>query len=75
MDYGKLFTRAWDIIWKYKFLILLGVLVALSGSGGSGGNQSRYMFEGGDIPWNNMPRFDYGSPFQDMDLSILASLD
>jgi len=74
MDYGKLFTRAWDIIWKYKFLILLGVLVALSGSGGSGGNQSRYMFEGGDIPWNNMPRFDYGSPFQDMDLSILAIL-
>jgi len=74
MDYGKLFTRAWDIIWKYKFLILLGVLVALSGSGGSGGNQSRYMFESGDIPWNNMPRFDYGSPFQDMDLSILAIL-
>ena len=74
MDYGKLFTRAWDIIWKYKFLILLGVLVALSGSSGSGGNQSRYMFEGGDIPWNDMPRFEYGSPFQDMDLSILAIL-
>ena len=74
MDYGKLFTRAWDIIWKYKFLILLGVLVALSGSSGSSGNQSRYLFEGGDIPWNDMPRFDYGSPFQDLDLSILAIL-
>lgn len=74
MDYGKLFTRAWEIIWKYKFLILLGVLVALSGSSGSGGNQSRYMFDGGDLPWNDMPRFDYGSPFQDLDLSILAIL-
>jgi len=74
MDYGKLFTRAWEIIWKFKFLILLGVLVALSGSSGSSGNQSRYMFEGGDIPWNDMPRFDYGSPFQDLDLSILAIL-
>jgi len=74
MDYGKLFTRAWDIIWKYKFLILLGVLVALSGSSGSGGNQSRFLFDSGDMPWNDMPRFDYGSPFQDLDLSILAIL-
>ncbi len=74
MDYGKLFTRAWEIIWKYKFLILLGVLVALSGSSGSGGNQSRFMFDSGEIPWNDMPRFDYGSPFQDLDLSILAIL-
>ncbi len=74
MDYGKLFTRAWDIIWKYKFLILLGVLVALSGSSGSGGSQSRYMFDGGDLPWKDMPRFDYGTPFQNPDLSILAIL-
>jgi hypothetical protein len=36
MDYGKLLSRAWNIIWEHKFLILLGVLVAL-GSGGSGG--------------------------------------
>ncbi len=73
MDYGKLFTRAWDIIWKNKFLILLGVLVALSGSsGGGGGNQSRYVFQDGDMPWNGMPQFDYGAPFQNLDLSILA---
>ena len=74
MDYGKLFTRAWDIIWKYKFLILLGVLVALSGSAGSGGSQSRFAFDSGDMPWNDMPSFDYDSPFQDLDLSILAIL-
>ncbi|HHE70918.1 MAG TPA: hypothetical protein ENL34_01365 [Chloroflexi bacterium] len=39
MDYGKLLTRAWNIIWEHKFLILLGVLVAL-GSAGSGENAS-----------------------------------
>jgi len=72
MDYGNLFTRAWDIIWKNKFLILLGVLAALSGSSGNSGNQSRFMFDGGEIPWNDMPRFDHGLPFQDVDLSILA---
>jgi hypothetical protein len=74
MDFGKLFTRAWDIIWKYKFLILLGVLVALSGSTGSGGNQSRYVFEGGDVPWNEMPRFDYGPSYWNPDFSPLAIL-
>ena len=37
MDYGKLLGRAWNIIWEHKFLILLGVLVAL-GSAGGGGN-------------------------------------
>ena len=36
MDYGKLLRRAWDIVWEHKFLILLGVLVALSDGGGSG---------------------------------------
>lgn len=35
MDYGNILTRAWNIIWTHKYLILLGVLVAL-GSGGGG---------------------------------------
>ncbi len=37
MDYGRLLRRAWDIIWEHKFLILLGVLVALGSAGGGGG--------------------------------------
>jgi hypothetical protein len=38
MDYGALFTRAWNIIWNNKFLWVLGFLVALgSGGGGSSG--------------------------------------
>lgn len=72
MDYGNLFSRAWDIIWKNKFLILLGVLVALGGSSGNGGNQFRYVFQDGNFNWNDMPQYDYGAPFQDLDLSILA---
>jgi hypothetical protein len=36
MDYGRLLNRAWEIIWEHKFLILLGVLVALTSSTGSG---------------------------------------
>lgn len=70
MDYGKLFARAWDIIWEHKFLILLGVLVALS-SGGSG-NQAQYIFSGEDIQWGDMPSFEYGHPFQGLDLPLVA---
>ncbi len=36
MDYGKLLTRAWHIVWTNKWMFVLGFLAAL-GSGGSGG--------------------------------------
>lgn len=36
MDYGKLLNRTWQLVWKHKFLILFGVLVALSSSLGTG---------------------------------------
>jgi hypothetical protein len=36
MDYGTLLSRAWNIIWEHKFLILLGMLVVLSGVGNNG---------------------------------------
>jgi hypothetical protein len=35
MDYGALIRRAWDLVWNNKWLILLGILVAL-------GNAQRY---------------------------------
>ena len=46
MDYRKLLGRAWSIVWEHKFLILLGILVALGSSSGSGsisrGSRSLY---------------------------------
>jgi hypothetical protein len=35
MDYGQLLSRTWNLIWEFKFLILLGVLVALGGGDSS----------------------------------------
>jgi hypothetical protein len=49
MDYGKLLSRAWDIIWKYKFLIILGLLVALSGGLGSGTSSGTNIRFEGDV--------------------------
>lgn len=58
MEYGKLLSRAWDIVWKYKFLIILGILAALAGGFGSGASgSSGATFEGDqphfafDMPW------------------------
>ena len=45
MDYSKLLSRAWNIVWEHKFLILLGVLVTLSGVGGGSGVSSGADFE------------------------------
>ena len=55
MEYGKLLSRAWNIIWEHKFLILLGVLVALGSAGGSGTSGASNVFnqaprEGGPMP-------------------------
>ena len=46
MDYGQLLKRAWDIIWEHKFLILLGVLVALTSGNNSTPTGSGFQFRG-----------------------------
>ncbi len=57
MDNGKLLSRAWNIVWEHKFLILLGVLVTLSGIGGGSGASSSADFEWryGDFPLTPPP--------------------
>jgi hypothetical protein len=60
MDYGSILRRAWDIIWEHKWLILLGVLVALgssSGSSTSGRANVSNMWEEGDFDFD-MPEWD-----------------
>ena len=58
MEYGKLFSRAWDIVWKYKFLIILGILAALAGGFGSGASgSSGATFEG------DQPHFEFDMPW------------
>jgi hypothetical protein len=61
MDFGKLFSRAWDLLRKNIFLILLGVLAVLGGAGSGGSSQLRFAFQGGDFQWQDLPRFDFGS--------------
>jgi len=58
MDFGKVLTRAWEIIWKHKILWLFGLFASCSGQqanmnynfGGGGGGPS-YQFDQGDVPY------------------------
>lgn len=65
MDFGNLFSRAWNICWNNKFLFILGFLAAL-GSGSASTNSSpqfNYTFSGDELPpgWEqNMERFFEG---------------
>jgi hypothetical protein len=62
MDYGRIFSRSWQLVWNNKFLLVLGFLAALgsstSSSGGSG--QANFQFSESDIPpgiEQNLERF------------------
>lgn len=54
MDYGELLQRTWKVVWNNKFLILLGIVVALGTSGpwgrGSGGGGTGYQEPGPSYP-------------------------
>jgi hypothetical protein len=73
MDYGKNLSRAWDLVWKNKFLILLGVLVILGSGSGSGGGQglSASQF---NIRNQQLPRFDVSAPFRSLNLPVFAAV-
>jgi hypothetical protein len=58
MDYGKLLNRAWELVWQHKFLIILGVLVALSsglGTGTSSGTNIRFEADSQDLGFGSVP--------------------
>ena len=56
MDYGALLSRAWNIIWEQKFLILLGMLVVLSGVGNNGAGSVGGLGSGGPRQEFELPR-------------------
>jgi hypothetical protein len=52
MDFGKVLTRSWEIIWKHKALWIFGILASCSGNFNIGGNFS-YRADRRDI--GNLP--------------------
>ncbi len=62
MNYGKLLSDAWNLVWKNKYLILLGMLVVL-GSAGNGGSSQGFSGESGVSGMRGPDRFDLPSLF------------
>jgi hypothetical protein len=71
MDYGRLFTRAWEIIWGHKFLIVLGMLVVLGSAGGAGGTRTSFTNLGGQRPETGAAPFNFQAPFENFSLGGL----
>lgn len=65
MDFSKILTKAWKIIWKHKILWLFGVLAGCgaSGSGGGGGG-------GGGSSASTMFRNGQGNGYEFLDPSF-----
>lgn len=70
MDYTKILTRSFEIVWKHRALWLFGILLALVGGGAGGGG--RLSFPGvpstnggrnGTLPFTppTLPQFDFAA--------------
>jgi hypothetical protein len=57
MDYGRLFSRAWEITWENKYLWVLGFLVALGTGGGGSGGRANFSTGGGPGPGPQIENF------------------
>jgi hypothetical protein len=49
MDFGKLLSRSWEIVWNNKFLFVLGLLAALGSGGGGSGGGGNFNFSDSDF--------------------------
>src|SRR5512138_3355484 len=55
MDFGGILSRAWQIVWRWKVLWILGFLAALGQ--GTGGANSGFSFGSQDFQTGNFPNF------------------
>lgn len=69
MNFGELFKKAWQIIWKHKILWLFGVLAGCGtasyggggGGGGGGGSTSSMQIGRGPGSWEGFPLLEPGT--------------
>jgi hypothetical protein len=53
MDFGKVLTRAWEIIWKHKILWVFGILASCGSQGGNIGGRFNYQMDSSNL--QNLP--------------------
>lgn len=75
MDYGRLFTRAWNILWANLYLILLGIVAGLTSSN-STGSTSSYQTSGSEFDqgMEQMPWFREFDVFSGLAVSFIIGM-
>lgn len=67
MDYGRIISRGWQIVWQNKFMLLLGFLAALAMGGSSGsGSTSNFSFSDDQFASGQLPAFMQEGPIADL---------
>ena len=67
MDFGALLRRAWDLVWNYKWLVLLGIIIALTTGGGSPGTRFSGRGPGYNFDNRDFNNGDFGNGDFDFD--------
>lgn len=62
MNFGKLLARSWEIVWSNKWLILLGMLIALGSSGSTGNSGSSSSSQPTEQPAESVEAPDFSLP-------------
>lgn len=74
MDFGGLLRRALEILTRYPFLILMGVVATLSGGiGGGGGSNTNFNFGNNQQPEFQQPNMPNMDQFQMPDMDQMGS--
>jgi hypothetical protein len=76
MDYTALLTKTWETVWNNKYLIILGVIVALLSGGGGGSPNFNTSFDSSNFG-NQDFQGDFESvpnPFADVDTAAVGAV-
>jgi hypothetical protein len=76
MPYRDLFSKAWKLIWKHKFLVLLGILAVLGPAGTRDGGSQSLSSNLNHIRYQDPTQFDFNfsSPFQNLGIPVFAGI-
>lgn len=75
MEYGKLFSRSADIVWRNKFLIVLGIIAALAGGTINNGGSISADSSGSGQWYNNPGQFqDFQAEFTGLAVGAIIAI-
>jgi hypothetical protein len=66
MNYSNTFSKAWNIVWNNKFMIVLGILASMANFGSSSGGSQGVANDGFNF------NYGFSEPFRGLDIPVWA---